>query len=78
MKHNSWLASSWTRLTYKRVSRKQAQGPHRNTELQGNYAEQEPYGPRLAHLRDIAAADVQMLCNIFSNPIIATNEKIII
>ena len=35
-------------------------------------------GTRLAHLSDIATADMQMLCNIFVNPIIATNEKIII
>ena len=38
---------------------------------------QEAYGPRLTHLRDIATADMQMLCNIFSNPFIATNKKII-
>ena len=39
---------------------------------------QEAHGPRLAHLSGITTADMQMLCNIFSNPIIATNEKIII
>ena len=26
---------------------------------------QEPQGPQLAHLSDIATADMQMLCNIF-------------
>ena len=26
---------------------------------------QEAYGPRLAHLSEIATADMQMLCNIF-------------
>ena len=39
---------------------------------------QEAYGPRLDHLSDIATADMLMLYNIFSNPIIATNEIIII
>ena len=39
---------------------------------------QEAHGPRIAHLSDIATADMQMLCNMFSNPVIATNEKIII
>ena len=34
--------------------------------------------PQLAHLSDIATADMQMLCNIFANPINASNEKIII
>ena len=38
--------------------------------------EQEAHGPQVAHLSDIATADMQMLCNIF--PVIATNEKIII
>ena len=37
---------------------------------------QEAHGPRVAHLSDIATADMQMLCNIF--PIFATNEKIIL
>ena len=45
-----------------------------STFLSGN--KNEAYGPWLAHLSDIAIADMQMLCNIF--PIIATNEKIII
>ena len=27
--------------------------------------EQEAHGPRVAHLSDIATADMQMLCNIF-------------
>ena len=27
---------------------------------------QEAHGPRVAHLSDIATADMQMLCNIFS------------
>ena len=27
--------------------------------------QQEAYGPRVAHLSDIATADMQMLCNIF-------------
>ena len=39
---------------------------------------QEAHGPWLAHLRDIATADMQISCNIFANPIIATNEKSII
>ena len=30
------------------------------------YIEQEDHGPRLTHLSDIATADMQMLCNIFS------------
>ena len=42
------------------------------------YGKQEAHGPWFAHLSDIATADMQMLCNIFSNPIIATNENIII
>ena len=33
---------------------------------------QEAHGPRFAHLSDITTADMQMLCNIFSNPIITT------
>ena len=37
---------------------------------------QEAHGPRVAHLSDIATADMQMLCNIFSSPVIAANEKI--
>ena len=44
----------------------------------GELKKQEAHGPRFAHLSDIATADMQMLCNIFSNPIIATNENIII
>ena len=36
---------------------------------QGNHnakrTEQEAYGPRVAHLNDIATADMQTLCNIF-------------
>ena len=35
-------------------------------------------GPRFAPLSEIATADMQILCNIFSNPVIATNERIII
>ena len=31
----------------------------------GKGIKQEAYGPRLAHLSDIATADMQMLCNIF-------------
>ena len=42
-----------------------------------NIIKQEAHRPRFAHLSDIATADMQMLCNIFSNPIIATNENII-
>ena len=30
-----------------------------------NKHKQEAHGPRVAHLRDIATADMQMLCNIF-------------
>ena len=37
---------------------------------------QEAQGPRVAHLSDIATADMRMLCNIFSSPVIAANEKI--
>ena len=29
------------------------------------YGKQEAHGPRVAHLSDIATADMQMLCNIF-------------
>ena len=29
------------------------------------YMKQEAHGPRVAHLSDIATADMQMLCNIF-------------
>ena len=36
---------------------------------------QEAQGPRLVHLSNIATVDMQMLCNIFANPIIATIEK---
>ena len=35
---------------------------------------QEAHGPQVAHLSDTATADMQH----FSNPVIATNEKIII
>ena len=38
--------------------------------------EQEAHGPRFAHLSDTATADMQM--QHLSNPIIATNENIII
>ena len=31
----------------------------------GKGIKQEAHGPRLAHLSDIATADMQMLCNIF-------------
>ena len=31
----------------------------------GPYDKQEAHGPRVAHLSDIATADMQMLCNIF-------------
>ena len=37
--------------------------------------EQEAHGPWVAHLSDIATADVMQH---FSNPVIATNEKIIL
>ena len=30
-----------------------------------HYNKQEAHGPRVAHLSDIATADMQMLCNIF-------------
>ena len=40
--------------------------------------EQEAHGPRLAHLSEIATADMHLLCNIFFNSVIATNERIII
>ena len=30
-----------------------------------NKGKQEAHGPRVAHLSDIATADMQMLCNIF-------------
>ena len=29
------------------------------------YIKQEAHGPRVAHLSDIATADMQMICNIF-------------
>ena len=35
---------------------------------------QEAHRPRLAHLSEIATADMQTLCNIFSTPVIATNK----
>ena len=31
----------------------------------GKRLQQEAHGPRVAHLSDIATADMQMLCNIF-------------
>ena len=49
-----------------------------STYTKGTHLKQEAHGPRFAHLSDTATADMQMLCNIFSNPIIATNENIII
>ena len=39
---------------------------------------QEAHGPRLVHLSEIATTDLQMLSNFFSNPVIATNERIIL
>ena len=36
------------------------------------------YEPWLARLSEIATADMKMLCSIFSNSVIATNERIII
>ena len=48
---------------------------------QGNYSnsnltwKQEAHGPRLAHLGEIATADIQM--QHFSNHVFATNERII-
>ena len=30
-----------------------------------NFYQQEAHGPRVAHLSDIATADIQILCNIF-------------
>ena len=39
---------------------------------------QEAHGPRLAHLSEIATPDMYLLCNIFFNSVIATNERIII
>ena len=44
--------------------------------MQPSKVKQEAHGPRVAHLSDIATADMQMLCNIF--PILSTNEKIIL
>ena len=40
---------------------------------------QEAHGPRAAHLSDTATADMQMfVTQHFPNPVIATNEKIIL
>ena len=39
---------------------------------------QEAHGPQLAHLSEIATADMHLLCNIFLNIVIVTNEWIII
>ena len=33
--------------------------------LKSKHLKQEAHGPRVAHLSDIATADMQMLCNIF-------------
>ena len=41
---------------------------------ESDFPKQEAHGPRVAHLSDIATADMQH----FSNPFIATNENIII
>ena len=38
---------------------------HVNSTVAGKYYKQEAHGPRVAHLSDIATADMQMLCNIF-------------
>ena len=35
------------------------------SEFMTRTVQQEAHGPRLAHLSDIATADIQMLCNIF-------------
>ena len=40
--------------------------------------EQEAHGPRLAHLSDISHCRYADVMQHFSNPIIATNEKIVI
>ena len=47
------------------------EGIHQNTAQQGISNKQEAHGPRVAHLSDIATADMQMLCNIF--PILSSN-----
>ena len=33
----------------------------------GEEVQQEAHGPQVAHLSDIATADMQMLCNIFQS-----------
>ena len=38
---------------------------NKNKLTQFGKKEQEAHGPQLAHLSDIATADMQMLCNIF-------------
>ena len=43
-----------------------------------NKKKQEAQGPQLAHLSELATADMQMMQIIFSNPVIATYERIII
>ena len=36
-----------------------------NQEILEPFFKQEAHGPGVAHLRDIATADMQMLCNLF-------------
>ena len=38
---------------------------HERKQLYAGKKKQEAHGPRVAHLSDIATADMQMLCNIF-------------
>ena len=46
--------------------------------VQFRNSNQEAHGPRLSHLSNIATADMHLLCYIFLNSVIATNERIII
>ena len=41
--------------------------------LKNTRTKQEAHGPRVAHLSDIATADMQMLCNFF--PILSSQLK---
>ena len=63
---------------YKKIKNMGKKATWTELEMESLYEmKQEAHGPRVAHL-SIATADMQMLCNIFSNPVIETKEKIIL
>ena len=61
-----WQRDAWGKIN---MSPNHKRGRHKNaknkTKKQKKKTKQEAHGPRVAHLSDIATADIQMLCNIF-------------